>query len=108
VAGWVLRLRVSVESVVPALMYRDLLESTTTELVAKNSNLMYQFENLSTYPEQFEISTRSRNRAELSWAGELRAKAAGTATASSCVRLARGGRWDRFRTEEYQNACSGP
>ncbi len=41
-------------AVVPALMYRDLPEVTTRELVEKNSNLMYQFENLShRYPEQF-------------------------------------------------------
>ena len=41
-------------ALVPALMYRDLPEATTTQLVEKNSNLMYQFENLSHhYPEQF-------------------------------------------------------
>ena len=41
-------------AVVPTLMYRDLPEQTTAELVAKNSNLMYQFEELSyRYPEQF-------------------------------------------------------
>jgi len=41
-------------ALVPALMYRHLPEQTTTELVAGNSNLMYQFENLShRYPEQF-------------------------------------------------------
>lgn len=41
-------------AVVPMLMYRDLPEQTTAELVAKNSNLMYQFEELSyRYPEQF-------------------------------------------------------
>ena len=41
-------------AVVPMLMYRDLPEQTTTELVAKNSNLMYQFEELShRYPEPF-------------------------------------------------------
>ena len=41
-------------ALVPALMYRDLPEQTTTQLVEKNSNLMYQFENLShRYPEQF-------------------------------------------------------
>jgi hypothetical protein len=41
-------------ALVPVLMYRDLPEATTTQLVEKNSNLMYQFENLSQhYPEQF-------------------------------------------------------
>ncbi|MBL9125351.1 MAG: cbb3-type cytochrome c oxidase subunit II [Planctomycetaceae bacterium] len=41
-------------AVVPALLYRDLPEATTTELVAKNAQVMYQFEELSNcYPEQF-------------------------------------------------------
>lgn len=41
--------------VVPMLLYRDLPEATTRELVAKNSNVMYQFEELSyRYPEQFQ------------------------------------------------------
>lgn len=41
-------------ALVPALMYRHLPEQTSAELVAENSNLMYQFENLShRYPEQF-------------------------------------------------------
>ena len=41
-------------ALVPALMYRNLPEATTAELVEKNSNVMYQFENLSfRYPEQF-------------------------------------------------------
>ncbi len=41
-------------ALVPALMYRDLPELTAAQLVEKNSNLMYQFENLSLrYPEQF-------------------------------------------------------
>lgn len=39
---------------VPALMYRNLPEQTTQQLVAKNSNVMYQFEELShRYPESF-------------------------------------------------------
>jgi hypothetical protein len=42
-------------ALVPALMYRNLPEATTTELVERNSNLMFQFEDLShRYPEQFE------------------------------------------------------
>jgi hypothetical protein len=41
-------------ALVPALMYRHLPEQTASELVAGNSNVMYQFENLShRYPEQF-------------------------------------------------------
>jgi hypothetical protein len=41
-------------AIVPALMYRDLPEATTPELVERNSNLMFQFEDLShRYPEQF-------------------------------------------------------
>lgn len=41
-------------ALVPALLYRDLPEQTTAQLVENNSNLMYQFENLShRYPEQF-------------------------------------------------------
>src|SRR5581483_11935410 len=39
---------------VPALMYRHLPEQTTAQLVEKNSNVMYQFEELSNrYPEAF-------------------------------------------------------
>jgi len=41
-------------ALVPALMYRHLPEATVTELVERNSNLKYQFEDLShRYPEQF-------------------------------------------------------
>lgn len=41
-------------AVVPVLLYRDLPELTTQQLAAKNSNLMYQFEELSNrYPESF-------------------------------------------------------
>ena len=41
-------------ALVPALMYRHLPEATVTELVERNSNVMYQFEDLShRYPEQF-------------------------------------------------------
>ena len=41
-------------AMVPALMYRDLPEKNVSELVSGNSNLMYQFEDLShRYPEQF-------------------------------------------------------
>jgi cbb3-type cytochrome oxidase cytochrome c subunit len=40
---------------VPVLMYRKLPEQEVSQLVAKNSNLMYQFEELSHhYPEQFQ------------------------------------------------------
>ena len=39
---------------VPVLMFRHLPEATVTELVERNSNLMYQFEDLNNrYPEQF-------------------------------------------------------
>lgn len=42
-------------ALVPALMYRDLPEKTAPELVEHNSNLMFQFEDLShRYPDQFE------------------------------------------------------
>ena len=34
-------------AVVPVMMYRDIPEQTVEELVAENSNLMYQFEDLS-------------------------------------------------------------
>lgn len=41
-------------AVVPALMYQDLPEKTVAQLVEKNSNLMYQFEDLSQrYPDAF-------------------------------------------------------
>jgi cytochrome c oxidase cbb3-type subunit 2 len=41
-------------ALVPALMYRDLPEASVAEIAADNSNLMYQFEDLSyRYPEQF-------------------------------------------------------
>jgi hypothetical protein len=41
-------------ALVPALMYRDLPEASTAQLAEENSNLMYQFEELSyRYPEQF-------------------------------------------------------
>lgn len=41
-------------ALVPALMYRHLPEATVPELVERNSNLMYQFEDLSRrYPEAF-------------------------------------------------------
>lgn len=41
-------------ALVPALLYRHMPEQTTAQLVASNSNLMYQFENLSQrYPESF-------------------------------------------------------
>lgn len=44
-------------AVVPALMYRKLPEQTTAQLVAKNSNVFYQFEELShRYPEPFRQS----------------------------------------------------
>ena len=42
-------------ALVPALMYRDLPEVPVEEIARKNSNLMYQFEDLAyRYPEQFE------------------------------------------------------
>jgi hypothetical protein len=42
-------------ALVPALMYRHLPEATVSELVERNSNLMYQFEDLSRrYPEAFQ------------------------------------------------------
>jgi hypothetical protein len=41
-------------ALVPALLYRDLPEQTVEQIAAENSNLMYQFEELSMrYPEQF-------------------------------------------------------
>jgi len=41
-------------ALVPVLMYRHLPEATVAELVERNSNLMYQFEELSNrYPEEF-------------------------------------------------------
>lgn len=41
-------------AVVPVLMFRDMPEATTAEIAQRNSNLMYQFEDLShRYPEQF-------------------------------------------------------
>lgn len=41
-------------ALVPVLLYRDLHEATALELVERNSNLMYQFEDLSyRYPQQF-------------------------------------------------------
>jgi hypothetical protein len=103
-------------ALVPALMYRDLPEQTTTQLVEKNSNLMYQFENLShRYPEQF-------------------AKHVGTPTQEKCAEILELGRriytsegcWhchsqfvrpvsreeDRWgpvsKTEEYQNVLQRP
>ena len=60
-------------ALVPALMYRDLPEQTTSELVEKNSNLMYQFEDLShRYPEQFaKYYRRSHARRQCAEALEL-------------------------------------
>jgi hypothetical protein len=41
-------------ALVPALMYRELPEATTAQIAEDNSNLRYQFEDLSyRYPEQF-------------------------------------------------------
>jgi cytochrome c oxidase cbb3-type subunit II len=41
-------------AIVPVLMYRDLPEATTAQIADRDSNLMYQFEDLShRYPEQF-------------------------------------------------------
>jgi cytochrome c oxidase cbb3-type subunit II len=41
-------------AIVPVLMYRDLPEATTAQIVDRDSNLMYQFEDLShRYPKQF-------------------------------------------------------
>jgi cytochrome c oxidase cbb3-type subunit 2 len=41
-------------ALVPALVYRHLPEASATELVERNSNIMYQFEDLShRYPKQF-------------------------------------------------------
>lgn len=103
-------------AVVPVLLYRDLPEATTLELVARNSNVMYQFEELSNrYPEQF-------------------ARHFGEPTQENCVEALELGRqtyisegcWhchsqfvrpvsreeDRWgpvsRTEEYQNALQRP
>lgn len=60
-------------ALVPALMYRHLPEATVTELVEKNSNVMYQFEDLSRrYPEAFKEhfgEPTMENCAEALWLG---------------------------------------
>ncbi len=103
-------------ALVPALIYRDLPESTTAQLVEKNSNLMYQFENLRQhYPEQFAKHFGEASQEKCAEALELGRR---VYTAEGCwhchsqfVRPVsrEEDRWGPVsKTEEYQNVLQRP
>jgi cytochrome c oxidase cbb3-type subunit II len=103
-------------ALVPALLYRDLAEATTSELVEKNSNLMYQFENLrDRYPEQFAKYYGEPSQAKCAEALELGRRIYTSEGCWHChsqfVRPVsrEEDRWGPVaRTEEYQNVLQRP
>lgn len=103
-------------AVVPVLLYRDLPEATTRELVANNSNVMYQFEELSNrYPEQFQKHFGKPSQENCVKALELGRQIYVTEGCWHChsqfVRPVsrEEDRWGPVsRTEEYQNALQRP
>lgn len=103
-------------AVVPALMYRDIPEQDTEQLVADNSNLMYQFEDLSRrYPESFERHYGKPTKeacAEALWIGRQVYVGEGCWHCHSQFVRPVSREEDRWgpvsRTEEYQNELQRP
>jgi hypothetical protein len=103
-------------AVVPALMYRDLPEATTSDISERNSNLMYQFEDLShRYPEQFAKYFKEVTREKCAEALELGRRTYVNEGCWHChsqfVRPVsrEQDRWGQVsRTEEYQNVLQRP
>lgn len=103
-------------ALVPALMYRHLPEATVTELVERNSNLMYQFEDLSRrYPEAFKEhfgEPTMENAAAALWLGrQTYVNEACWHCHSQFVRPVsrEEDRWGPVsKTEEYQNELQRP
>lgn len=103
-------------AVVPVLMYQDIPEKDTKQLVVDNSNLMYQFEDLSRrYPESFERHYGKPTKeacAEALWIGRQVYVGEGCWHCHSQFVRPVSREEDRWgpvsRTEEYQNELQRP
>ncbi len=103
-------------ALVPALMYRNLPEVPLAQIAEKNSNLMYQFEDLSNrYPEQFKSTSANASAETLAEALHLGRQVYVSEGCWHChsqfVRPVsrEEDRWGPVsRSEEYQNVLQRP